>query len=146
MQPGLRLHKEAGMSSSLGKPDSRSEISFSGSRAIGWQVSLHSYAWSPPTDVYETENNFVVRVEAAGMRESDFSINAEDNFLVISGVRSESPEWRAYRQMEIRFGEFSTTIELPLGVDVSKADADYKDGFLNVILPKLKPTNIIIKG
>jgi HSP20 family protein len=109
-------------------------------------VSLHSYAWSPPTDVYETETNFVVRVEAAGMREEDFTINVEDNFMVISGVRSESPEWRAYRQMEIRFGEFSTAIELPLGVDVSKADADYKDGFLNVILPKLKPTNIIIKG
>jgi HSP20 family protein len=48
--------------------------------------------------------------------------------------------------MEIRFGEFSTAIELPLGVDVSKTEADYKDGFLNVILPKLKPTNIIIKG
>ncbi|MGD0751473.1 MAG: Hsp20/alpha crystallin family protein [Anaerolineales bacterium] len=134
------------MSSSLGKADFRTEISFSGSRAIGWQVSLHSYAWSPPTDVFETENNFVVRVEAAGMSESDFTINAEDNFLVISGVRSEPPEWRSYRQMEIRFGEFSTAIELPLGVDVSKADADYKDGFLNVILPKLKPTNIIIKG
>jgi HSP20 family protein len=134
------------MSGLLRKADSRTESSFSGTRAIGWQVSLHSYAWSPPTDVYETENNFVVRVEAAGMRESDFTINAEDNFLVISGVRSESPEWRAYRQMEIRFGEFSTSIELPLGVDVSKADADYKDGFLNVILPKLKPTNIIIKG
>ena len=88
----------------------------------------------------------MVRVEAAGMRESDFTINVEDNFLVISGIRSESPEWRAYRQMEIRFGEFSTTIEIPLGVDVSKADADYKDGFLNVLLPKLKPTNIIIKG
>jgi HSP20 family protein len=134
------------MSALLRKADSRTESSFSGTRAIGWQVSLHSYAWSPPTDVYETENNFVIRVEAAGMRESDFTINAEDNFLVISGVRTESPEWRAYRQMEIRFGEFSTTIELPLGVDVSKADADYKDGFLNVILPKLKPTSVIIKG
>jgi len=134
------------MSSMLRKADARAEISFSGARAVGWQVSLHSYAWSPPTDVYETEASFVVRVEAAGMRESDFTISAEDNYLVISGVRSESPEWRAYRQMEIRFGEFSTAIELPLGVDVSKADADYKDGFLNVILPKLKPTNIIIKG
>lgn len=134
------------MYSSLRKANSRAEISFSGSHAVGWQVSLHSYAWSPPTDVYETENNFVVRVEAAGMRESDFTINAEDNYLVISGVRSENPEWRAYRQMEIRFGEFSTAIELPLGVDVSKTEADYKDGFLNVILPKLKPTNIIIKG
>jgi HSP20 family protein len=134
------------MSSLLCKADARMERSFSGSRAIGWQVSIHSYAWSPPTDVYETEASFVVRVEVAGMCESDFTINAEDNFLVISGVRSESPDWRAYRQMEIRFGEFSTAIELPLGVDVSKADADYKDGFLNVILPKLKPTNITIKG
>jgi HSP20 family protein len=134
------------MSSLSTKPDSRMERSFSGSRAIGWQVSVHSYAWSPPTDVYETEASFVVRVEVAGMRESDFTINAEDNFLVISGVRSESPEWRAYRQMEIRFGEFSTSIELPLDVDVNKADADYKDGFLNVILPKIKPTNIPIKG
>jgi len=132
------------MSAQIWKSDS--ERSFSGMHVIGWQVGIHSYAWSPPTDVYETETNFVVRVEAAGMREEDFTINVEDNFMVISGVRSESPEWRAYRQMEIRFGEFSTAIELPLGVDVSKADADYKDGFLNVILPKLKPTNIIIKG
>jgi HSP20 family protein len=134
------------MSSLLRKSDHKTERSFSGFRAIGWQVGVHSYAWSPPTDVYETEASFVVRVEVAGMHESDFTINAEDNFLIISGVRSESPEWRAYRQMEIRFGEFSTAVELPLDVDVTKADADYKDGFLNVILPKLKPTNIVIKG
>jgi HSP20 family protein len=96
--------------------------------------------------MYETEASFIVRVEVAGMHESDFAINAEDNFLVISGIRSETPEWRAYRQMEIRFGEFSTAVELPPGVDVSNADADYKNGFLNVILPKLKPTNVTIKG
>ena len=134
------------MSSLFWKPDLQTERSFSGLRAVGWQVTVHSYSWSPPTDVYETEASFVVRVEVAGMHESDFTINAEDNFLVISGVRSESPEWRAYRQMEIRFGEFSTAVELPPGVDVGKADADYKNGFLTVILPKLKPTNIAIKG
>ena len=121
-------------------------VELSGMRAIGWQVGVHSYEWSPPTDVFETDASFVVRVEAAGMRESEFKINAEDNFLVISGVRSESPERRVYQQMEIRFGEFSTAVELPLGVDVSKAAAEYEDGFLNVILPKLKPTNITIKG
>ena len=121
-------------------------LDLSGMRAIGWQVSVHSYEWSPPTDVYETDASFVVRVEAAGMRDSEFKINAEDNFLVISGIRSESPERRVYHQMEIRFGEFSTAVELPLGVDVSKAEAEYEDGFLNVILPKLKPTNISIKG
>jgi HSP20 family protein len=128
------------------KSDLQTERSFSGLRAVGWHVSIHSYTWSPPTDVYETEASFVVRVEVAGMHESDFTINTEDNFLVISGVRNESPEWRAYRQMEIRFGEFSTAVELPPGVDVSKADADYTNGFLNVILPKLIPTNVVIKG
>jgi HSP20 family protein len=134
------------MLSLLRKSDPQSVHSFSGLRGIGWQVGVHSYSWSPPTDVYETETSFVVRVEVAGMRESDFTIDTDDNFLFISGVRSESPERRAYRQMEIRFGEFSTAVELPPGVDVSKADADYQDGFLNIILPKLKPTYIPIKG
>jgi HSP20 family protein len=119
---------------------------FSGMRAIGWQVAVHSYAWSPPTDAYETEVSFVVRVEVAGMRRSDFTINAEDSLLVISGTRSEQPERRAYHQMEIRFGEFSTAVELPFGLDVGKAKAEYGDGFLTVVVPKLKPTDIPIKG
>jgi HSP20 family protein len=124
----------------------QTEYSFSGMHAIGWQVGIHSYAWSPPTDVYETDASFIVRLEVAGMRQSDFSIDVENNFLVISGVRSESPERRTYHQMEIRFGEFSTSIEIPAGADVSNAQADYQDGFLNVVMPKIKPTTIIIKG
>jgi HSP20 family protein len=133
------------MSSPFSK-DHQTGVSFSGRHAIGWEVSIHSYAWSPPTDVYETDASFVVRLEVAGMCESDFSIDVEDNFLVISGVRSESPERRTYHQMEIRFGEFSTAIEIPAGADVSKAQADYKDGFLNIVMPKIKPTTINIKG
>ena len=134
------------MSSPLWKSDSPVTHSFSGMRAIGWQVGIHSYEWSPPTDVYETDASFVVRLEVAGMRESDFTIKFEDNFLIIGGVRNENPERRAYHQMEIRFGEFSTAVELPLDVDVNKAEAEYRDGFLNVILPKLKPITINIKG
>ena len=124
----------------------QNEHSFSALKAIGWQVGLHSYAWSPPTDVYETDASVVIRVEVAGMCESDFSINIEDNYMIISGFRNEGPERRAYHQMEIRFGEFSTAVELPHGVDVTKTEADYQDGFLNVVLPKIKPTNIHIKG
>jgi len=128
------------------RKDHQTELSFSGLHAIGWQVGIHSYAWSPPTDVYETDASFVVRLEVAGMRQSDFSIDVENNFLVISGARSESPERRTYRQMEIRFGEFSTAMEIPAGADVSKAQADYEDGFLNIVMPKIKPTTINIKG
>jgi HSP20 family protein len=133
------------MSSMIPK-EHQPELLFSGRHAIGWQVSIHSYAWNPPTDVYETEASFVVRLEVAGMRQSDFSIDVDDNFLIISGVRSESPEHRIFHQMEIRFGEFSTAIEIPAGADVTKAEADYEDGFLNIVMPKIKPTPVIIKG
>ena len=108
-------------------------------QVIGWQVNAHSYSWSPPTDAYETEGSFVVRVEVAGLHPSDFSVSVEKNYLVISGVRTEVPERRAYHQMEIRFGEFSTAVEIPAGVDVSKVEAEYDDGFLVVIMPRLKP-------
>ena len=67
------------MSSPFSK-DHQTELSFSGIHAIGWQVGIHSYAWSPPTDVFETDASFVVRLEVAGMRQSDFSIDVEDNF------------------------------------------------------------------
>lgn len=132
--------------SSLFQKGHQPALLLSGKRAIGWQVSIQSVAWNPPTDVYETEASFIVRLEVAGMRQSDFSIDVEDNFLIISGMRSESPERRTYHQMEIRFGEFSTAIEIPAGADVSKAQADYEDGFLNVVMPKIKPTPVIIKG
>jgi len=78
------------------------------------------------------------------MRQSDFSINIEKNYLVISGVRADLPERRAYHQMEIRFGEFSTAVELPSSVDVERAEAEYEDGFLTVVLPKIKPAEIRI--
>ena len=132
--------------SSLFPKDHQTEHSFSGMHAIGWQVGIHSYAWSPPTDVYETDASYIVRLEVAGMRQADFSIDVENNFLIISGVRNDFPEHRTYHQMEIRFGEFSTAIEIPSGGDVSRAQADYEDGFLTIVVPKIKPTTINIKG
>jgi HSP20 family protein len=117
-----------------------------GMNAIGWQLGVHSYAWSPPTDVYETEASFVVRVEIAGMRQADFTINVDESYLVISGIRSEAADRRAYHQMEIRFGDFTSSVELPFGLDVGKTQAEYEDGFLTVVLPKLKPTEIHIGG
>ena len=47
-----------------------------------WQV-LHSSVWTPPTDVYETETHLVVKIEIAGMREDDFEVVVEEQFLVV---------------------------------------------------------------
>jgi HSP20 family protein len=104
--------------------------------AVSWQV--RSNIWSPPTDVYESEDEIVARVEIAGMREEDFDVSVENNLLMISGYRPDVPERRAYHQMEIRFGKFITAIGLPSPVNVDEARAEYKDGFLTVILPKVK--------
>jgi HSP20 family protein len=130
----------------LSSLDLQTALKCSAKNAIGWQVGVHSYTWSPPTDVYETDASYIIRMEVAGMRQADFSIDLENNFLVISGERSEPAERRTYHQMEIRFGEFSTAIEIPVGADVSRAEADYEDGFLTIVIPKVAPTTINIQG
>ncbi len=111
--------------------------------AVSWQVRAN--VWSPPTDVYETEKAYVARVEIAGMREDDFEVLVEDNTLLISGSRPDYTERRAYQQMEIRFGKFSTMISLPGPVNMEQAHAEYKDGFLTVVIPKATPTQVKVK-
>jgi HSP20 family protein len=112
---------------------------------FGWQVRLQSHTWNPPTDLYETEDVYVVRVEVAGMRQQDFSVTLENNFLIVSGTRSETHERRAYQQMEIRFGEFSSVVAIPAPVDAENATAEYEDGFLIVTLPRSMPNKINIQ-
>jgi HSP20 family protein len=113
--------------------------------AVTWQVQVRSSAWSPPTDVYETEAEYVVRLEVAGMRDADFEVTLEDGFLVITGNRPDVQERRAYHQMEIRFGRFSSTVSLPGPVNVEESRAEYLDGFLTVTLPKIQSRFVEIK-
>ena len=111
--------------------------------AVSWQV--RSTIWSPPTDVYETDDAYIVRVEVAGMREEDFEVAIENRTLHISGIRPDSSGRRAYHQMEIRFGKFATSIDLPSPVSIEQSRAEYKDGFLTITLPKEKNNQIKVE-
>lgn len=102
--------------------------------SVSWHV--RSNVWSPPTDVYETEEKYVIKVEIAGMRDDDFEVAFENQILMIAGYRSDLNERRAYHQMEIRFGRFEIAVEVPMIVDMEKATAEYRDGFLTIVLPK----------
>jgi HSP20 family protein len=104
--------------------------------SVSWHV--RSNVWSPPTDVYETEEKYVIKVEIAGMRDDDFEVAFENQILMIAGYRSDLNERRAYHQMEIRFGRFEIAVEVPIIVDMEKATAEYRDGFLTIVLPKRK--------
>ena len=111
--------------------------------AVSWQVSFSG--WNPPTDVFETEENLIVRVEIAGMKDADFEVAIENRILMISGHRSEPNERRAYHQMEIRFGKFEIAVEIPVPVEIERSVAEYKDGFLVVQLPKASPKHIEVE-
>jgi len=111
---------------------------------LRWRIANRPHIWRPPTDVYETEEAFIVRVEIAGMREDDFSIQLIERNLQIRGSRQDISERRSYYQMEIPFGEFSTEIELLVPIAADLIEAVYRDGFLRVVLPKARPQQIKI--
>jgi HSP20 family molecular chaperone IbpA len=110
------------------------------------RVKLRSHTWRPPTDMLETEDSIIVRVEIAGMKNADFSVILDEPKLIIRGERPDHSERRAFHQMEIRFGEFSTEVELHWTVETKAIEAEYKDGFLWVTLPKTKPYSVEIES
>jgi len=111
-----------------------------------WRIISRPHAWRPLTDVYETEDAIIIRVEVAGMRESDFTISLVERSLTIRGVRQDTAERRAYHQMEIPYGEFNTEVELPYPIISEQVEAVYRDGFLRIMLPKAQPKHIKVEG
>jgi HSP20 family protein len=107
-----------------------------------WRMAMRSHVWRPPTDVYETEEAIIIRIEIAGMQDEDFSISLSDRYLVVRGVRPDLSERRAYHQMEIYFGEFMSEVDLPVPVVTERVKAEYNLGFLRVELPKDRPQRI----
>lgn len=104
--------------------------------SMSWFV--RSNTWRPPTDVYETDDSCVIKMEIAGVKEEDIEVVIQDGLLLVNGIRSDSNERRSYHQMEIQFGKFSVGIELPVRVNAEGATAEYRDGFLTIQLPKEK--------
>ena len=101
------------------------------------QWATRPHLWRPPTDLYETENEYIMRVEIAGMQDAELNIAIEGNELAIYGLRQPPSEQAAYHQLEVRFGEFLSIVDVPGVVDLDAISADYKDGFLKVTLPKV---------
>lgn len=104
-----------------------------------------SHIWIPPTDIFETEFEFVIRIEVAGMKETDFDLLLETNKLFIEGRRSDEVKRRAFHQMEIRFGEFQLCVDLPTYCDRENINAIYKDGFLVIKIQKTSSQSVIVE-
>jgi HSP20 family molecular chaperone IbpA len=111
-----------------------------------WVVARQHKIWRPPTDVYETDDCVVVKVEIAGMAEEDFAISLDGKKLIISGIRRDPAAKLVCQQMEILYGGFETDVHLTRAIDEDKIEATYRNGFLSVRLPKLKPRQVPVAG
>jgi len=102
------------------------------------------HTWHPPTDLYEVEDAYIVRVEIAGMNTEDFLVNLNNQRLEVTGIRPDVSMSKAYHQMEIPYGHFKTIIHLRTDVDNDGVVAEYQDGFLIITLPKIISKSIKI--
>ncbi len=95
--------------------------------------------WRPPTDVYETSDLVVIKVEVAGMNPEDFEISFDNRILQISGVRLDKQRKLSYHCLEIQYGEFLSEVYLPGNYAQDQIEAQYENGFLTINLPKVSP-------
>jgi HSP20 family protein len=95
-------------------------------------------AWMPAVDVWETDNELVYAFDLPGISEDEISVEYDDGALTVSGTRErteQSEDDRFYRY-ERRFGSFSRTVGLPQGVEEDAINADYRNGVLEIHVPK----------
>jgi HSP20 family protein len=94
--------------------------------------------WAPPIDVEETNEAMIVRAELPGMKREDIKVTVAEDTVTISGERKyESEEKnRTFHRVERAYGSFQRSIALPVSVQGDKAQAKYKAGVLELVLPK----------
>jgi HSP20 family protein len=89
-------------------------------------------------DIYEDADNVVIKAEIPGVNKEDISVSLTEDTVTISGKKSEEKkvEKENYYRKEIRTGSFSRSFTLPCAVDKEKVKATYKNGILEIVLPK----------
>jgi HSP20 family protein len=94
--------------------------------------------WLPAVELVENEGEFVLTAEIPGMAKGDVDINVEDNVLTLKGEkkfeRDEEKDEMHIRERE--YGAFTRAFTLPRNVDAAKIRAEYRDGVVEIHLPK----------
>ena len=97
-----------------------------------------SRPWSPAVDIYETENELVLKADVPDVDPKDVGIQLENGTLTLKGERKfeEERNGKGFHRIERSYGKFVRAFSLPDTVDAEKVKADYKNGVLTVTLPK----------
>ena len=106
------------------------------------QQRLDRYApgpagWTPPVDLYETPDRYVITAELPGLSRTDIDIQLHDGRLTLAGTRREQVSaCEQYHRVERGHGSFRRTFQLPDAIDDAAVTADLRDGVLTVTCPK----------
>ena len=106
--------------------------------------------WTPSVDISETEGEYQIKAEIPDVRKDDVKVTVEDGVLTIQGRRNQEKEEKGtkYHRIERSYGSFARTFSLPDVIEADKVNAEFKDGVLNLRLPKsekAKPKAIEVK-
>jgi len=102
------------------------------------------HVWHPATDLLETKDDYIVKLEIGGMESKGFTINFYKDILSIIGYRAGEDKEGSYHRMEIPFGDFYISVKIPSEIMINSIEAFYENGFLTIILPKTKPVHVEI--
>ena len=129
------------------KPDSLSEV-FDLDHPF-WGVSLFpslksvapNAGWYPAIDVTEDKDSVVLKADLPGLKKEDISISVDGSVLTIRGERKSESEDKNknYHRVERSYGVFERSLDLGTHVDESKVKAAYKEGVLEITVPKTEP-------
>jgi HSP20 family protein len=130
---------------------------FTDEMLAGWpfrawrRVPAAELSWSPPLEMYEKEDKFVIRLELPGVNLDEMDISMVGDTLTIKGDRrlTRDVKEEEYHRCEMAYGSFARLITMPAAVDVEHIEATYEDGILELSVPKgkeAKPSKIPIKA
>jgi len=106
--------------------------------------------WIPAVDIFETPEAIVLKAELPGITAQDISVEVQDNILTLKGAKKFEKETKEenYHRMERSYGSFQRAFTLPGTVQQEKATARFRDGILEIALPKVeeaRPRQIKVK-
>ena len=106
--------------------------------------------WAPALDVEETDKEYLIKADLPAIKKDDVKIAIDHGMLTLEGERKHEKEekGRKFHRVERSYGRFMRRLELPMDVDEQKVAAEFKEGVLNVHLPKAasaKPRAIDVK-
>jgi HSP20 family protein len=132
---------EQRLSTYLGRPAVRTEAG---------KEAMTVAEWSPRVDITEDDKEYVITADLPEVKKEDIKLTVQDNVMSISGERKYEKEetGKKYHRVERAYGSFMRSFTVPEDADGSKVSAEYKDGVLNVRLPKsekAKPKSIEVK-